>query len=123
MRVMLQEVGRAGALVAYEHGDELRLIDGHLRAELAPDDEVPVLVLDVTEDEAKKLLATFDPVGAGAEADNTALAALLSEIEIEADEITSLPDDLDLTDTELVEIVEDEVPEPPADPVTKPDDL
>jgi len=53
MQAMLQEVGWAGALIAYEHGDELRLIDGHLRAELTPDDEVPVLVLDVSEDEAK----------------------------------------------------------------------
>ena len=33
----------------------------NLRAELTPNDEVPVLVLNVTEDEAKKLLAMFAP--------------------------------------------------------------
>ena len=38
------------------------LIDGHLRAETAPDMMVPVLVLDVTEEEADKLLLTLDPL-------------------------------------------------------------
>jgi hypothetical protein len=34
----------------------LQLIDGHLRAETTLDDVVPVLVLDVIEEEADKLL-------------------------------------------------------------------
>ena len=40
----------------------LQLIDGHLRAETTPDQPVPVLVLDVDEEEASKILATHDPL-------------------------------------------------------------
>ena len=40
----------------------LQLIDGHLRAETTPDAEVPVLVTDLTEQEADKVLLTLDPL-------------------------------------------------------------
>ena len=59
----------------------LELIDGHLRTETTPDAIVPVLVLDVDEAEAAKILATFDPLGAMAETDGAALAALLAEVQ------------------------------------------
>ena len=68
LRGILAEVGYAGALLARELPDgSLELIDGHLRAETTPDALVPVLVLDVDEREAAKLLATFDPLSALAE--------------------------------------------------------
>ena len=38
------------------------LVDGHLRAETTPDAIVPVLVLDVDEAEADKILLTLDPL-------------------------------------------------------------
>jgi DNA modification methylase len=53
------------------------LIDGHLRAETTPEAMVPVLLLDVTEEEADLILATFDPLGAMAEADAERYKALL----------------------------------------------
>ena len=60
---VLAEVGYAGALLARELPDgSLELIDGHLRAETTPDMPVPVLVLDVNEEEAKLILATHDPL-------------------------------------------------------------
>ena len=40
------------------------LIDGHLRAETTPDAVVPVLILDVDETEADKILLTHDPIAA-----------------------------------------------------------
>jgi len=40
----------------------LTLIDGHLRANLNPDEILDVEVLDVTDDEARKLLLTLDPL-------------------------------------------------------------
>ena len=59
---LLQEIGFAGAELARELPDgRLMLIDGHCRAELAGESEIPVLVLDVDEAEADKILATFDP--------------------------------------------------------------
>jgi hypothetical protein len=81
LRGVLAEVGYADALIAYETPMGLKLIDGHLRAETTPDAEVPVLVLDVTDAEANKLLALLDPLAGLAEADTDALAALLDDVE------------------------------------------
>jgi hypothetical protein len=58
LKGLLAEVGYAGALLARETEDGgLELIDGHLRAETTPEQLVPVLVLDVTADEAAKIPA------------------------------------------------------------------
>ena len=82
IRGVLAEVGFAGAELARELPDgSLQLIDGHARAEIAGDAEVPVLVLDVTESEADKILATFDPIGAMAEANASKLEELLREVQ------------------------------------------
>lgn len=81
LRGVLAEVGYAGALIVRELEDgRYGLIDGHLRAETTPDQDVPVLVLDVDEREAKYLMATFDPLGALAEANSEALDALLQDV-------------------------------------------
>ncbi len=84
LRGILAEVGFADALLARELPDgRLQLIDGHLRAETTPDQLVPVLVLDVTEAEASKLLASLDPLAALAEADAAKLEELLQEFHTE----------------------------------------
>ena len=63
-----QEVGFARSLLAYELPDgRLKLIDGHLRRDIDPDMEVDVEVLDVSEEEARKLLLTIDPLASLAE--------------------------------------------------------
>ncbi len=80
MRGALAEIGYASALLAREVPAGLMLIDGHLRAETTPDEIVPVLVLDVDEAEADKLLATFDPLSAMAEADAAKLKELLDDV-------------------------------------------
>lgn len=69
LREMLEDVGFVGVELAYEKDGQLHLIDGHARATIAGDEKVPVLVLDVSEHEAQKLLATFDPLGAMAGVD------------------------------------------------------
>jgi len=54
--------------LAYELPDgRLKLINGHLRRDLDPEMEVEVEVLDVTEDEARALLLSIDPLAALAE--------------------------------------------------------
>jgi hypothetical protein len=68
----------------------LMLIDGHLRTETLHNAEIPVLVLDVTEEEADKILATFDPLGAMAESDADALRALLEEVETGSQELADM---------------------------------
>jgi hypothetical protein len=62
---LYEEVGFARSLVAFELPDgRLKLIDGHLRRDLDPDMLVDVEILDVTEEEARKLLLTMDPLAA-----------------------------------------------------------
>src|SRR5437879_8220162 len=81
LRGLLAEVGYADALLARELPDgKLQLIDGHLRAETTPNARVPVLVLDVTEQEADKLLLTIDPLAGMAEADAGRIKALLETV-------------------------------------------
>jgi hypothetical protein len=91
---MLQEIGYADALLTRELPDgRLTAIDGHLRAEITPDTIVPVLVTDLSEAEAKKLLATVDPLAGMAETDGNALSALLAEIETTSPTVQALLDE------------------------------
>ena len=65
---LYQEVGFARSLLAYEMPDgRLKLLDGHLRRDLDPDMEVDVEILDVTDEEARALLLSLDPLAALAE--------------------------------------------------------
>jgi hypothetical protein len=91
LRGVLAEVGLADACLARELPDgSLMLIDGHLRAETLGDGDVPVLILDVNEAEADKLLATLDPLAAMADQDSEALAALFKDLADQQDNLASL---------------------------------
>lgn len=93
LRGLLAEIGYAGALLARRLADgSLELIDGHLRAETTPDAEVPVLVVDLTEAEAAKLLALYDPLAGLAQADDDALAGLLAEVETQNEAVRAMID-------------------------------
>lgn len=82
LRGVLAEVGLADACLARELPDgSLMLIDGHLRAETLGDGEVPVLILDVNEAEADKILATLDPLAAMADSDAAKLDELLRSVD------------------------------------------
>jgi hypothetical protein len=65
LQALYREVGFARSLLAYELPDgRLKLLDGHLRRDLDPDMEVDVEVLDVSDDEARALLLSIDPLAA-----------------------------------------------------------
>tara|TARA_B100000809_G_scaffold100422_1_gene98941 strand:+ start:1880 stop:2389 length:510 start_codon:yes stop_codon:yes gene_type:complete len=83
LRGVLAEVGIADAVLARETKNGLQLIDGHLRADIDPSIKWPVLVLDVTEEEADKILLTHDPVSTMAEANIDQLETLLDEVNLE----------------------------------------
>ncbi|HEV8069595.1 MAG TPA: ParB N-terminal domain-containing protein [Planctomycetaceae bacterium] len=88
---VLSEIGFADALLARELPDgRLELVDGHLRAETAPNQLVPVLVLDVDEDEANKILLTLDPLAAMADACQEQLDLLLREVETDSAAVESM---------------------------------
>ena len=91
LKGLLSEVGYADALLARELPDgRLMLIDGHLRAETTPLQEVPVLILDVTEAEADKILLTLDPLAGMAEANQTAIEQLLATVTTESEAVGAL---------------------------------
>jgi hypothetical protein len=88
---LLTEIGYANALLVRELNDgRLMLIDGHLRAETTPRASVPVLVLDVNEEEADKILATADPLAAMAETDVEQFKALLETVRTDNSAINEL---------------------------------
>ena len=84
LRQMVERLGWTGAVTARETEKGLVLVDGHLRSDLDVDAMIPVLVLDLTEEEAAESLATHDPIAAMAEVDVDALSALMSSIDIPA---------------------------------------
>jgi DNA modification methylase len=91
LRGLLGEIGYADALLARALTDgRLMLIDGHLRVETTPDAEVPVLVLDVSEEEADKLLLTLDPLAAMAESDSERIKALLETVRTDNEAVQEL---------------------------------
>ncbi len=82
LQAMLDEVGFARSCTVYENAQgELVLIDGHLRAELDPDAEVTVEVLDVSPAEADKLLLTLDPLAQLAGCDDEKRQQLFASLE------------------------------------------
>lgn len=95
LAAILEEVGFAGAvLTRLEDDGGLQIIDGHERKELAQDEEVPALVTDLTEEEARKILATFDSIGAMAETDHDALRGLVDSLEFGAADLKAFAKDL-----------------------------
>ncbi len=122
VQAALAEIGFADALLARETAEGLMLIDGHLRADLDSDQKVPVLVLNVDEREAEKLLATLDPLAGLAETDLEAIGALAGSLDFEHPDLEAVV--AELLGNELpVDVIEDTPPEPPDEPATHPGDL
>lgn len=81
LRGLFEEVGVAGAALVRDLGDgTYELIDGHCRTEELADQDVPVLVTDLTEEEADKLLAGHDGVTGMAVVNRDKLSALLKDV-------------------------------------------
>jgi DNA modification methylase len=125
-------VGWAGCLLY--NARTQRLVDGHARRDcVAPDTIVPVLVGDWTPEAEKKILVSLDPIGAMAIGDVGKLEELLAEVSLDGEFFDGLRDQLDqmLFDSlkalaeqdAATDIVEDEAPDPPTNPITKPGDL
>jgi hypothetical protein len=110
LRAVLDEVGFARSLTAYEDPDtkQLVLIDGHLRVELDPRAEVVVEVLDVTPEEARTLLFALDPIASLASSDAPSRDELFASLEAQ--------------NRALAEVLADLQPSPPPAPVDKPEE-
>src|SRR5438309_1130371 len=95
LAALYREVGFARSLLAYETADgRLKLIDGHLRRDMDPDMPVDVEVLDVTEEEARQLLLSLDPLAGLAGADANVLTELRRITATDSEDIEALWDSL-----------------------------
>jgi hypothetical protein len=104
LAALLGEIGFARSLLAYELPDgRLKLIDGHLRRDIDPDMEVDVEVLDVTQEEARKLLLSIDPLAQLAEYDRHTLDALRQTVESDNAVLAAFWSSLELRDAEAQE--------------------
>jgi hypothetical protein len=118
LRGLLAEIGYADALLARQLPDgSLELIDGHLRAETTPDMEVPVLIVDLDDQEAAKLLALHDPLTGLATTDHQILADLLGDVTTTSGAVQGLLDQLLASNTPL----SDPSPDAPPPEVPIPD--
>jgi hypothetical protein len=87
LQALYDEIGFARSLLAYELPDgRLKLMEGHRRQALTPDEEVEVEVLDVNDEEARKLLLSIDPLAQLAQTDQD-IHALLREITASDNEV------------------------------------
>jgi len=89
--MLYDEIGFARSLLAYPLADgRLKLIDGHLRASMDPEQEVDVEVLDVNDAEARALLLAIDPLAQLAGYAAETLEQLRATVEADSAAVKSL---------------------------------
>lgn len=120
LRGILREVGIADVLLARQLPDgRLQLFDGHCRKDLDQRQVWPVVITDLTESEAAKIMATLDPLAAMAEIDADAMRALQEDFETDDSDLQAMLDELTgagkepRADRTLEEIDADTLPERP----------
>jgi hypothetical protein len=84
LKAVLELVGFVTGPIVREVDGKLHLVDGHLRRDIGKDELIPVIVTDLTEEEAKIILATFDPISAMADVNDEALRDLIGSIDSDA---------------------------------------
>ena len=102
------------------------VVDGHARVALAlarKEASVPVLYVDLSPDEERLVLATFDPIGALAGADGERLSALLAEVAVDDAGLRALLDELAASAPRPSFTDPDDVPELPDVPYVQPGEL
>lgn len=112
LRDVLSRIGFADAVIARDTPDGLMLLDGHARVnETPPDMKIPVLVVDLDDEEADLLLATLDPLAAMATSDENMLKELARSLVQDDDTLTSLLDTMKIRYDEIDEATRDEAAE------------
>jgi DNA modification methylase len=91
----LSEIGWVQSVIVNQTTGHI--VDGHLRVSLAikhDEPQVPVVYIEVTENEEKALLALIDPIAGLAAQDDDMLRMLIDQVEIENATIQGFLDDL-----------------------------
>tara|TARA_R110000787_G_scaffold28202_2_gene77103 strand:+ start:331 stop:882 length:552 start_codon:yes stop_codon:yes gene_type:complete len=80
---LLDDVGWVQNIIVNQRTGHV--VDGHMRAAVAisrNETEVPVVYVDLTDDEERKVLASLDPIGAMAATDKDAIIDLIASIDV-----------------------------------------
>ncbi len=91
MEGVLDEIGFVQSVLVNQRTGFV--LDGHMRVSLALRKEsktIPVAYVDLSPEEEALVLATLDPLGAMAATDSEQLAALLSVVEVESEDVNRL---------------------------------
>ena len=127
---VLEKVGLVQSIVVNRRSGFV--IDGHLRISLAlrsGQQVVPVTYVDLSDAEERLILASLDPIGAMAGTDDEKLTDLLRSVDSEdvASLLEAVARQADIPrewrDEDDLRAGEDEVPDPPDEPITKLGDL
>ena len=101
---LLHKIGYVGAITARPiQGGKYQIIDGHLRAELTSHNDIPVLIADITEREAKEMLASGDLLAGMADTDMDALESLIKEVNLSDSSTAKILAEIDEFDFALPE--------------------
>lgn len=114
MRQMLNTVGWVAMPMFNQRTD--RLVDGHLRLELAEERGEPTLqtvIVDLSEEEERLVLASYDPLSAMATVDTSNLGTLLAGLSLGDDALSTMLTELGKRNG-VIEVPEPEVKEAPA---------
>lgn len=110
---LYEEIGFARSLLAYRLPDgRLKLIDGHLRQSMTPDELVDVEVLDVNDSEARALLLAIDPLAQLAGYNADVLKELREITEKDSAAVTNLWQAIAQADQEATKSLRTKPPQP-----------
>lgn len=125
MASMLDRVGWVDQVLVNQRTGNL--IDGHLRVELAiarGEPSVPVVFVDLSDDEEALVLASLDPLAGMAVTDTTKLAEILAEVSVDQADLEAYLAVLLAGKGAMSGLTDpDEIPEPPDSPITRLGDL
>jgi hypothetical protein len=103
---LYEEIGFARSVLAYRLPDgRLKLIDGHLRQSIDPNMEIEVEVLDVSGEEARKLLLSIDPLAQLADYDERCLEELKEMTQSASNTLNALWANIRKRDAEVIKEV------------------
>lgn len=126
LRAAMESLGiiAAGIVRQLEDGT-YQAIDGHLRSEDNQNEELPWLLVDLDEAEARQAILTLDPIGAMAGMDSKVLDSVLQKVDINDESLQNLcqklADEAGLYKFDSTPVVDDEdsIPQTPTNPVSK----
>jgi hypothetical protein len=128
MAGVLSEIGWVQRVVVNKNTGVV--VDGHLRRDMAEQkgEKVPVIYVDLSDDEERLVLATLDPIAALAETDADMLRGLVADVATDHEGLQAFINDIEVKvrdkgagDHGMTDY--DEIPDAPTEAVTQPGDV